>query len=102
MPIYEYECTQCGCRSEVFQKISDPPLRTCRKCGGALKKLISPPAIQFKGNGWYITDYAKKTAPQGAAKKKDEGPAKEPCTPETSAKPKPKDEKKASVPSTDK
>lgn len=97
MPIYEYECTQCGCRSEVVQKISDPPLRKCKKCDGALKKLISPPAIQFKGKGWYITDYAKKTAPQDEGKKKDQAPAKEPCTPDAPSEKKPKDEKKPST-----
>jgi putative FmdB family regulatory protein len=95
MPIYEYECTQCGCRSEVFQKVSDPPLRKCKKCGGALKKLISSPAIQFKGSGWYITDYAKKSAPQEEGKKREKAPAKEPCSPEASAEAKPKTEKKA-------
>lgn len=98
MPIYEYECTQCGCRSEVVQKVTDPPPRTCKKCGGALKKLISPPAIQFKGNGWYITDYAKKSTPQEEAKKKDRAPAKEPCNPESPAETKPKTEKKSSAP----
>jgi putative FmdB family regulatory protein len=97
MPIYEYECTQCGCRSEAVQKVNEPPLRACKKCGGTLKKLISSPAIQFKGSGWYITDYAKKSAPQEEAKKKDAAPAKEPCTPEASAEAKPKAEKKPSA-----
>lgn len=96
MPIYEYECTRCGCRSEVFQKVSDPPLRKCKKCGGPLRKLISSPAIQFKGSGWYITDYAKKSAPQEDPKSKDKAPAKEPCTPAESAEAKPKTEKKPS------
>ena len=102
MPIYEYECTQCGCRSEVVQKVTDPLLRTCKKCGGTLKKLISSPAIQFKGNGWYITDYAKKSAPQDEAKKKDKAPAKEPCTPDASAEAKPKSEKNPSAPPSEK
>jgi putative FmdB family regulatory protein len=97
MPIYEYECTHCGCRSELVQKVNDPPLRKCKKCGGALKKLISSPAIQFKGSGWYVTDYAKKSAPQEEAKKKDKAPAKVPCTPEASAEVKPKNEKKPST-----
>jgi putative FmdB family regulatory protein len=101
MPLYEYECTQCGCRSEVMQKVSDPPLRKCNKCGGTLKKLISPPAIQFKGSGWYITDYAKKTAPQEEAGKKDKAPAKEPCTPAAPSESKPKTEKKPSASSKD-
>jgi putative FmdB family regulatory protein len=58
MPLYEYQCDACGHRFEVIQKFSDAPLETCEKCGGAVKKLLSSPAIQFKGSGWYITDYA--------------------------------------------
>lgn len=60
MPIYEYQCQGCGRRNEVMQRISDPPLVTCEECGGALRKLISAPAFQFKGSGWYVTDYARK------------------------------------------
>ena len=96
MPIYEYECTQCGCRSEVVQKVNDPPLHKCKKCGGPLRKLISPPAIQFKGNGWYITDYAKKSAPQDETTKKDKASAKESCTPDAPTETKPKSENKGS------
>jgi putative FmdB family regulatory protein len=61
MPLYEYECEACGHRFEKIQKFSDPPEDTCPKCGGKVKKLLSSPAIQFKGSGWYITDYAKKS-----------------------------------------
>jgi putative FmdB family regulatory protein len=60
MPLYEYQCEVCEHRFEVIQKFSDPPVETCQKCGGAVRKLLSSPAIQFKGSGWYITDYAKK------------------------------------------
>ncbi|MGC4081873.1 MAG: zinc ribbon domain-containing protein [Vicinamibacterales bacterium] len=60
MPLYEYECDKCGHRFEVIQKFSDAPIDTCPKCGSTVHKLISSPAIQFKGSGWYITDYAKK------------------------------------------
>lgn len=60
MPIYEYECRKCRAHIEVFQKVSDKPLVKCRKCGGRLEKRISAPAIQFKGSGWYVTDYAGK------------------------------------------
>jgi putative FmdB family regulatory protein len=59
MPLYEYQCDVCGHRFEVIQKFSDAPLQACAKCGGAVKKLLSSPAIQFKGSGWYITDYAR-------------------------------------------
>jgi putative FmdB family regulatory protein len=60
LPLYEYACTQCGQRTEKIQKFSDPPLTKCEKCGGRLKQLLSSPAIQFKGSGWYVTDYARK------------------------------------------
>jgi putative FmdB family regulatory protein len=63
MPLYEYKCTQCGSTLEALQKAKDRPLEKCPKCGGPLRKLLSSPAIQFKGNGWYITDYAKKSSP---------------------------------------
>lgn len=58
MPIYEYECKKCKAHIEVFQKIADKPPVKCRKCGGRLEKLFSASAIQFKGSGWYVTDYA--------------------------------------------
>ena len=61
MPLYEYQCDTCGHRFEVIQKFSDPPVEVCPKCGGPVKKLFSSPAIQFKGTGWYITDYARKS-----------------------------------------
>jgi len=69
LPLYEYACTQCGQRSEKIQKFSDPPLTKCEHCGGKLKRLVSSPAIQFKGSGWYVTDYARKpsTAPAESA-----------------------------------
>lgn len=59
MPLYEYQCQQCNEKLEAIQKLSDEPYTICPHCGGALKKLISSPAIQFKGSGFYITDYAK-------------------------------------------
>lgn len=64
MPLYEYQCESCHNRFEKIQKsFSDPPVETCPKCGtGPVRKLISSPAIQFKGSGWYITDYAKKSS----------------------------------------
>jgi putative FmdB family regulatory protein len=59
MPLYEYQCDACGHRFERIQKFSDPPVEACPACGGSVRKLISSPAIQFKGSGFYITDYAK-------------------------------------------
>ena len=61
MPIYEFECKKCKAHLEVFQKVSDKPPVKCRKCGGKLERVISAPAIQFKGSGWYVTDYARTT-----------------------------------------
>ncbi|HET9713989.1 MAG TPA: FmdB family zinc ribbon protein [Pyrinomonadaceae bacterium] len=61
MPIYEYECRKCKAHTEAFQKVTDKPLTKCRNCGGKLEKKLSAPAIQFKGSGWYVTDYAKTT-----------------------------------------
>jgi putative FmdB family regulatory protein len=66
MALYEYQCDACGHRFEIIQKWSDPPQETCPKCGGAVHKLQSAPAFQFKGTGWYVTDYAKKD--QGGSK----------------------------------
>jgi len=60
MPLYEYECDACKRRFEEIQKFSDPAIKTCPTCGGTVQKLLSNPAIQFKGSGWYITDYARK------------------------------------------
>jgi putative FmdB family regulatory protein len=60
MPLYEYQCDVCATRFERIQKFSDPPVETCPSCEGAVRKLVSSPAIQFKGSGWYITDYARK------------------------------------------
>jgi putative FmdB family regulatory protein len=61
MPLYEYQCDVCANRFERIQKFSDPPIASCPSCEGAVRKLPSSPAIQFKGSGWYITDYAKKS-----------------------------------------
>jgi len=60
LPLYEYQCDRDG-RFEVIRKFSDKPLKVCPKCGGPVQKLLSAPAIQFKGTGWYVTDYAKKS-----------------------------------------
>lgn len=82
MPLYEYECRQCGQRFEQIQKFTDPPLERCQSCGGPVSRLISSSAIQFKGTGWYITDYARKggasadaTTGNGKDKKGEKGEA---------------------------
>lgn len=61
MPIYEYQCEQCGTVEEAFQKFSDKPLTKCNHCSGRLHKLISQSAFHLKGTGWYVTDYTGKT-----------------------------------------
>jgi putative FmdB family regulatory protein len=62
MPLYEYECKKCHQRFERIQKFSDPHVKKCPKCGGPIEQVISAPAVQFKGSGWYVTDYAKKSS----------------------------------------
>jgi putative FmdB family regulatory protein len=64
MPLYEYQCKKCQHRFEKIQKFSDRPVKKCPECGGAVEQLLSAPAVQFKGTGWYVTDYAKKSSSQ--------------------------------------
>jgi putative FmdB family regulatory protein len=67
MPLYEYECKKCHHRFERIQKFSDPHVKKCPKCGGPIEQVISAPAVQFKGSGWYVTDYAKKSSTGSAS-----------------------------------
>jgi putative FmdB family regulatory protein len=76
MPLYEYQCTKCREVCEVLQKAKDKPLDKCPKCGAPVIKLISSPAIQFKGTGWYITDYAKKSSAPAGTNAETKGEAK--------------------------
>ncbi|TNF74648.1 MAG: zinc ribbon domain-containing protein [Acidobacteria bacterium] len=74
MPLYEYECSSCGTRTEVLQRVGAPPIDDCSECGGKMKRLLSAPAVQFKGTGWYVTDYArKKDSGNGSKPKSDAG-----------------------------
>src|SRR5215471_15227305 len=77
MPIYEYECTKCGKRIEVIQKMSDKPLKKHAECGGTLHKLVSAAGFQFKGTGWYVTDYARKDAKSESKETKETTSAKD-------------------------
>ena len=85
MPLYEYQCKKCGHRFERIQKFSDPLVKKCPKCGGVVEQVISAPAVQFKGSGWYVTDYAKKSSTPASSgdagskteSKKDEKPKTE-------------------------
>jgi putative FmdB family regulatory protein len=83
MPLYEYKCSKCKTKFEVIQRVVEPPLKKCIQCGGSVTKTISAPAIQFKGSGWYITDYAKKTRAEKETnpKGKEKSEAKKPDAP---------------------
>ncbi len=94
MPLYEYECKKCGHRFEKIQKFSDKMVKKCPECGGQVEQMISAPAVQFKGSGWYVTDYAKKGSSAGSSSsgdsgskdKKDEKPKSETASKESSSK----------------
>ena len=73
MPIYEYECEQCGSVEEVLQRFSDKPLKKCKSCSGKLHKLVSQSSFHLKGTGWYVTDYAKKSGGSNTSSTKKEG-----------------------------
>ena len=83
MPLYEYACQSCGDRVEIIQKISDPPYSHCPKCGGEMRKLISSPAIQFKGSGFYKTDYAASPSSKSETKSESKTETKTETKPET-------------------
>jgi len=99
MPLYEYECKKCGHRFERIQKFSDPHVKKCPDCGGAVEQVISAPAVQFKGAGWYVTDYAKKgSASASSSSDGDSGgksDSKSDVKAESKKEDKPKTEKKA-------
>ncbi|HEX9458294.1 MAG TPA: zinc ribbon domain-containing protein [Thermoanaerobaculia bacterium] len=101
MPIYEYQCTKCNDRMEVIQKFTDPPYAACTKCGGEVKKLASAPAIQFKGSGFYKTDYASAsskadTKSEGKSESSgDSKPSETKSETKTESKPETKSETKA-------
>ena len=92
MPIYEYSCSKCRKTIEVIQKFSDPVLKRHQGCGGALTKLISASGFQFKGSGWYVTDYARKgsredsEAPKDTTEKKETAAKTEPSSKESPKK----------------
>jgi putative FmdB family regulatory protein len=67
VPLYEYQCKKCKHRFERIQKFSDPEVKKCPECGGAVERLLSAPAVQFKGSGWYVTDYARKGSTDSSA-----------------------------------
>lgn len=77
MPLYEYECAKCGSRTEVIQQVGAGPIEACSDCGGEMKRLLSAPAFQFKGSGWYVTDYARTAdSSEKTAESKESGSSK--------------------------
>lgn len=83
MPMYEYKCADCGAIFELIQRFSDAPLTTHDHCGGAVERLISAPALQFKGSGWYATDYAKGSTSRANGASKAESSASGDSKPES-------------------
>jgi putative FmdB family regulatory protein len=95
VPLYEYQCKVCHHRFEKIRKFSDPPLTECPECGeDEVEQLLSAPAVQFKGSGWYVTDYAKKGSSQGSTSKKTDGDSKSETKSETKSEPAKKTEGK--------
>jgi putative FmdB family regulatory protein len=86
MPLYEYQCKKCHHRFERIQKFSDPLVKKCPECGGPVEQIISAPAVQFKGSGWYVTDYARKSS-SPASSGDDSGATKAEQKKEEAAKP---------------
>ena len=94
MPLYEYECPKCGNRFEKIEKVSAPQRQKCPKCGARAERLLAAPAIQFKGSGWYVTDYAGRSAPRESGEAKDSKETKEaPAAKETKKEKKPAKDK---------
>ena len=77
MPIYEYRCKKCQHIFERIQKFSDPHVKKCPECGGAVEQVLSAPAVQFKGSGWYVTDYAKKSSTAASSSNGDSSAKKD-------------------------
>src|ERR1051325_2716662 len=73
MPLYEYQCKKCGHKFERIQRFSDPLVKKCPECGGKVEQVLSAPAVQFKGSGWYVTDYARKPAGGSAKSESSDG-----------------------------
>lgn len=92
MPLYEYECQKCGKHVEKIENVEGPHLKKCRSCGGRVERLMSAPAIQFKGSGWYVTDYARSS--NRGAEKSDAGGASEKSESKTETKTEAKTETK--------
>jgi len=97
VPLYEYECGKCGKHFEKIEKLQGPHLKKCPSCGGPVERLMSPPAIQFKGSGWYVTDYAR--ASRGAEKSDGSAAEKSETKADTKADPKAESKTETKTPS---
>jgi len=102
VPLYEYQCTKCGKRTEKIENVSGPHLKKCPHCAGKVERLLTAPAIQFKGSGWYVTDYAGKsgtkdgaTTETASSEKKDSSEAKDSTAKDSSTSKESKDKKPA-------
>jgi len=101
VPLYEYQCAKCGKRTEKIENISGPHLKKCPYCGGKVERLLTAPAIQFKGSGWYVTDYAGKSGTkdgstaEATSEKKDSSETKEATAKDASSSKESKDKKPA-------
>jgi putative FmdB family regulatory protein len=94
MPLYEYECKKCGHRFEKIQKFSDKMVKKCPECGGRVEQMISAPAVQFKGSGWYVTDYPKKSGGSSGSSSSSESKDSKESKEAKESKESKKDEKK--------
>jgi putative FmdB family regulatory protein len=96
MPLYEYQCKKCKHRFEQIQKFSDKPIKKCPKCGGPLEKLISTSAVQFKGSGWYVSDYGKGSSGKSSSSSESDSASKDSKDSKDSSKESSKDSSKES------
>jgi putative FmdB family regulatory protein len=86
VPLYEYKCLKCGRHTDKIEKVAGPHLKKCPHCGGKVESVITAPAIQFKGSGWYVTDYAGKSTEGGSKESKPAGESKDTGNKEVAAK----------------
>jgi putative FmdB family regulatory protein len=98
MPLYEYQCQKCGHRFERIQRFSDAMVKKCPECGGKVEQMISAPAVQFKGSGWYVTDYAKKGSGASKSESKSDSDGKGDSAKDSGSKDKDSGTKKDSKP----
>ncbi len=92
MPLYEYRCLKCKRHTDKIENLNGPKLKKCPHCGGKVESVLTAPAIQFKGSGWYVTDYGRKTSGGDASKSENSEKSEKPEKSEKSSKPDSKSE----------